>query len=126
MSPLDVLGIFTDELQERFNGLDANITESILKDMNTEDASLKSFIETCQLEKWYQSALDLAQFDFAEEVDRETDNGDKMLEAAQTLRVIEMQIQTNLTIAATKAFRGTKQMGGTGVEKFRSSSRLMT
>lgn len=126
MSPSDVLGTYTDELQERFRGLDASLMEGILKDMQTEDHALKPFVEKCRLENWYQSALDLAKVDFAEEVDAETDDGGNMREVAQTLEDIEAQINERLRGEAEKALRITKHTikeNGVSLDRFRSSTR---
>lgn len=122
ISPQDVLGACTEELHERFNGLDLSIRESILKDMQTEDDALKPYVETCRLEKWYQSALDLAKQDFADEVDEETDDGEKMLGVAQTLQRIEIQIKEKERSAAQKALHSTRtKITESSIGKFRSS-----
>lgn len=92
MSPQDVLGACTDELDHRFNGLDANMRDDLMKDMQVEDDRLKPFIKKCRLEKWYQGALDLAKQDFAAEVDDQTDDGKRMARAAERLREIEKGI----------------------------------
>jgi nuclear pore complex protein Nup133 len=121
-----VLGTYTDELQERFHGLDVSVMEGILKDMQTEDDALKPYVETCQLEKWYQSALDLAKLDFADELDAETDDGQNMREVAQTLEGIESQINEKLKAEADKALRVTKQSvkeSRASLDRLRSSTR---
>jgi nuclear pore complex protein Nup133 len=92
MSPQDVLGACTNELDHRFNGLDVNMRDEIMKDMQVEDDRLSPYIQKCRLDKWYQGALDLAKLDYTEEVDDETEEGEKMLNAAQTLREIEKGI----------------------------------
>jgi nuclear pore complex protein Nup133 len=91
-SPQDVLGACTDELDHRFNGLDVNMREDLMKDMQAEDDRLKPFVQRCRLEKWYQGALDLAKQDFTSEVDEETDDGKRMARAADRLREIEKAI----------------------------------
>lgn len=92
MSPQDVLGACTDELDHRFNGLDVNMREELMKDMQVEDDRLKPFIQRCRLEKWYQGALDLAKQDFTAATDDQTDDGKRMSRAAEKLREIERSI----------------------------------
>jgi nuclear pore complex protein Nup133 len=95
ISPENVLGAYTEELNHRFTGLDVSIQESIKKDMQAEDEALSRYIETCQLEKWYQAALDLAKRDIMEEVHEETEDGEKMQRVAANLVEIESQINQN-------------------------------
>ena len=95
INPEHVLGAYTEELNHRFNGLDVSIQESIKKDTRAEDEALSKCIETCQLEKWYQAALDLAKRDVMEEVNEETDDGEKMRRVAAKLTQIESQISQN-------------------------------
>lgn len=92
MGPQDVLGACADELDHRFNGLDVSMREELMKDMQVEDDRLKPYVQKCRLEKWYQGALDLARQDFAAEVDEETDDGRRMVSAAQRLQEIEKRI----------------------------------
>ena len=63
--------------------------------MQAEDAALSRYIKTCQLEKWYQAALDLAKRDVIEEVNEETDDGGKMRQIAAKLAEIEKRISRN-------------------------------
>lgn len=92
MSPQEVLGACTDELDHRFNGLEGSMRDDLMKDMNVEDDRLKPFIKKCRLEKWYQGALDLAKQDFTAEVDDQTDDWKRMAHAAERLREIEKGI----------------------------------
>lgn len=121
ISPQEVLGACIEELPDRFNGLDISVREGILKGMQTEDKALLRYVETSRLEKWFQSALDLAKEDFTEEVDEETDDGKKMRDAAQALERIEKQIMENERSSAQKALHRGK-IDGTG--KFRNSNPL--
>lgn len=95
INPENVLGAFTEDLNHRFAGLDVSIQESIKKDMQAEDEALSRYIETCQMEKWYQAALDLAKRDVMEEVNEETEDGEKMQGVAAKLAEIESQIAQN-------------------------------
>jgi nuclear pore complex protein Nup133 len=95
MSPQDVVGACTDELDHRFLRLDASMREEIMRDMQVEDDRLKPYIQRCRLDKWYQAALDLAKEDFTREIENETDQGQKLLSAAQKLREIERGIAEN-------------------------------
>lgn len=92
ISPENILGACTEQLDHRFTGLDVSIQESIKKDMQDEDAALSMYIEKCQLDKWYEGALDAAKRDVMEEVNDETDDGEKMRRAADRLQEIEMDI----------------------------------
>lgn len=102
MSPQDVLGACTTELDHRFNGLDAGMREEIMKDMQVEDDQLRPYMQRCRLDKWYQAATDLAKQDFAAEVDDRTDDGEQMLKAADKLREIEKGIAENERSAAAR------------------------
>ncbi len=93
VSPEDVLGAGTDKLDHRFNGLDASIRERIMKDMEAEDILLTPYIESCRLEKWYQTTLGQAKQDFEREVNDENDGGRKMKEAEEALDEVERAIK---------------------------------
>jgi nuclear pore complex protein Nup133 len=95
VSPEDVLGAGTEELDHRFTGLDVSIREKIMKDMQAEDVLLTPFIKSCRLDKWYQTALVQAKQDYAEEVNDENDDGRKMKEAEETLKQVERGIKEN-------------------------------
>ncbi|RFU29686.1 hypothetical protein B7463_g6664, partial [Scytalidium lignicola] len=101
LSPEEVIGAGVTELDHRFNGLDASIRESIMKDMQSEDDALKPFIETCRLEKWYHGAMDLAKQDFTEEVTDETNDGEMMRRVAEQLKEIESSISEKEQQAAS-------------------------
>jgi nuclear pore complex protein Nup133 len=128
MSPLDVLGACTEELDHRFDGLDAGMRDEIMKDMQIEDETLKPYIERCRLDKWFQGALDLAKQDFTEDVEGQTDDGDKMLSAAQRLREIEQEIaekerRTAESLLHSKPRYKPKQRLDSSTGRFRSSTR---
>jgi nuclear pore complex protein Nup133 len=95
LSPQEVLGACTDELDSRFHRGDASIRERIMGDMQSEDDLLKPYIDTCRLEKWHQGALDLARQDFREEVEQETNEGSDMKMAAAALEHMEKSIADN-------------------------------
>ncbi len=93
VSPEDVLGAGTDELDHRFTGLDASIRERIMKDMQAEDVLLTPYIESCRLDQWYQTALAQAKQDFEEEMNDKNDDGRKMKEAEEALDGVERGIK---------------------------------
>ena len=93
ISPQDILGACTDELDHRFKGLETGMRDRIMKDMQDEDDALKPYIDACRLSKWYQSALDLAKQDFADELNEETNDGERMRQIAQKLLDIEKGIK---------------------------------
>jgi len=92
ITPQDVLGAGTEELDHRFKRLDTSIRERIMKDMQVEDNSLKPYIEKCRLDKWHQGTLDLATSDFRDEVAEETADGEQMRQAARKLSELEKGI----------------------------------
>lgn len=102
MSPKDVLGACTTELDHRFNGLDASMRQEIMKDMKVEDDQLRPYMQRCRLDKWYQAAVDLAKQDFTAEVDDQTDDGKKMLKAADKLVELEKAIAEKERSAAER------------------------
>jgi nuclear pore complex protein Nup133 len=93
VSPEDVLGAGTEELDHRFNGLDVSIREKIMKDMQAEDIQLTPFIESSRLDKWCQTALAQAKQDYTEEVNDENDGGRKMKEGEEALNKVERDIK---------------------------------
>lgn len=123
------MGAYTEETNQRFAGLDVSIQESIKKDMQAEDQALAMYIETCQLEKWYQAALDLAKRDVMEEVNEETEDGQKMRRVAAKLTEIEKQISQNErnkaeSLLHSKPRYKPKAKLDRSVSKFRASSRF--
>jgi nuclear pore complex protein Nup133 len=105
VSPRGALGASTDELDERFRGLDSSVREPLLKDMQAEDQSLKDYIDKCRLEKWFEGALDLAKRDVQEEAHRETEDGEIMTRVAQKLREKEEMIAAEGRKAAMEMLR---------------------
>jgi nuclear pore complex protein Nup133 len=93
VSPEEALRAGTDVLDHRFTGLDASIRERIMKDMHAEDVLLTPYIESCRLDKWYQTALEQAKQDFEEEVNDENDDGRKMKGAEEALDEVERGIK---------------------------------
>jgi nuclear pore complex protein Nup133 len=92
VSPRAALGACTEELDDRFRGLDSGIRASLLKDMQAEDEFLKHYIEKCRLEKWFEGALDLAKRDVQEEMHEEMEEGKAMKEIAKQLHETEQEI----------------------------------
>jgi nuclear pore complex protein Nup133 len=92
ISPVQALGACTEELDERFKGLDAGVRGSILRDMQAENDMLRHYVDKCRLEKWFEGTLDLANRDFVEEVNEETEDGKVMQQVARKLKEMEAQI----------------------------------
>jgi nuclear pore complex protein Nup133 len=92
ISPVQALDACTEELDERFRGLDAGVRGPILKDMQAENDLLKHYVDKCRLEKWFEGTLDLANRDFVEEVNEETEDGKVMQQVAKNLREMEDRI----------------------------------
>jgi nuclear pore complex protein Nup133 len=93
VNPRDILGAGTENLDSRFTGLDASIRENIMEDMQAEDVSFKILIDTCRLDRWHQSALELAKAHFEAELAEETDGGNLMRDADDKLEQLEMDIK---------------------------------
>jgi nuclear pore complex protein Nup133 len=120
--PQDVAGACTEDLYEQLNRLNANLREGILKDMRVEDEALKPLIDTCRLDKWYQSALDLAKQDSADEVDETAIENKKMPDIAEKLASIERQIMEKEQRGAEKALHSRGKIFDTSMGKFRTST----
>lgn len=78
IKPSDVVGAGTEELDHRLESMDDSTKEKLMRGMQAEDNALKPYLESSQLEKWQQTALDLAKEDNMQEVDAETDDGQRM------------------------------------------------
>ena len=101
IQPKDILGAATSELDHRFTGLDVSIRASIMADMSVEDDALEQYIETCRLDKWHQTALDLAKQDYDEEIAEKTDDGKRLNEAEKRLEEIEADIEKKEQVKAS-------------------------
>jgi nuclear pore complex protein Nup133 len=99
------LGACTDELDDRFRGLDSSVREPLLKDMQAEDQELKDYIAKCRLEKWFEGALDLVKRDIQEEAHEETEEGEIMMRVAQKLHEKEEMIAVEGRKAAMEMLR---------------------
>ncbi|KAE8445276.1 hypothetical protein EG329_013514 [Mollisiaceae sp. DMI_Dod_QoI] len=93
MSPEDVLGAGTDELDSRFTRFDSSTREQIMEEMLVEDDALKPLLEKCRLDQWYQSALVQAKEDYEAELNEETDDGSRMNQIAAKLADLEEGIK---------------------------------
>ncbi|KAI9738532.1 MAG: hypothetical protein M1818_005429 [Claussenomyces sp. TS43310] len=92
ISPQDAIGAYTTHLDDRFSGCDASIKDPLLSDMRMEDANLEHHTETCRLQKWFETALDLASQSVAQEANEESESGVAMQEVARELESMEEQI----------------------------------
>ncbi|KAJ9156550.1 hypothetical protein NKR23_g1073 [Pleurostoma richardsiae] len=61
VKPSEALGVYTEGLDSRFNDMEENFREKLLDAMKWEDATLRKYVEHCQLNKWTQTALEAAQ-----------------------------------------------------------------
>jgi nuclear pore complex protein Nup133 len=105
VSPRGALGACTEELDDRFRGLDTGVRASLLRDMRAEDEVLKQYIEKCRLEKWFDGAFDLAKRDVQEEMNEETQEGKAMKEMAQQVHEMEQKIASDGGKAAMDMLR---------------------
>ncbi|QSZ32551.1 hypothetical protein DSL72_002129 [Monilinia vaccinii-corymbosi] len=96
LSPQEVIGACTVELEQRWSRIDASMRERMMQDYQIEDDALTPYLETARLEKWHQQVLDLAKQDFRNEIEEETNEGSIMnQEAAKTLEDLERSIAEN-------------------------------
>jgi len=126
ISPHDVLGACTDELDHRFTRLDASIREMIMKAMQVEDEALKPYIQKARLDKWYESILDLAKEDSEKELTEETNSGASMKNVENQLAEVERSIaegerrKAEGLLHSKPRYKSKAKMNGS-VAKFRSS-----
>lgn len=127
IKPSDVVGAGTEELDHRLESMDDSTKEKLMRGMQAEDNALKPYLESSQLEKWQQTALDLAKEDNMQEVDAETDDGQRMRVAKIKLEDIEAVIAGTERKAAKAALQSKgqpkrKSRLDDSVKKFRGSS----
>ncbi|KAI9643128.1 hypothetical protein NHQ30_008863 [Ciborinia camelliae] len=96
LSPQEVIGACTDELEHRWSRIDASMRERMMRDYQIEDDGLNIYIEAARLEKWHQQAVELAKQDFRNEIGAKTSEGSVMdIEAASLLEELEREIANN-------------------------------
>ncbi|KAJ5051528.1 uncharacterized protein L3040_001304 [Drepanopeziza brunnea f. sp. 'multigermtubi'] len=93
MNPREILVAGTEELEDRFTSSDASTQESILKDMQLEEDFLELLMEKHRLEKWYETIYDRAEREYEEALADETEDGNKMQEAAFMLDSKERELK---------------------------------
>lgn len=98
MTPEEVHGAGSDEVDSRFKNMDASIRESLTRDLQDEDNALKPLIEKYRLEKWFQGVLDLAKEDYAECLAVETETGPNMESVVAELQRLETAIREQSTL----------------------------
>lgn len=96
MSPQEVIGACTEELEQRWSRIDASMRERMMQDYQIEDDALVPFLDTARLEKWHQQALELAKQDFRNEIGAVTSEGSTgNKEAENMLEELEKSIREN-------------------------------
>lgn len=94
ISPQSVQGACTEELDDRFRGLDDSIRSPLLKDMRDEDTALTEYIDNFRLEKWFEATLELAKKNVTDESNNETEDGYSLaVMAAELLQMKEENIE---------------------------------
>ena len=73
VKPSDALGVFTQSLDRRFDGMDEGFCSKLLDAMKSEDSKLRTFIEKAQLELWYRATRDCAEKTVADAYNRLTE-----------------------------------------------------
>lgn len=61
IKPSEVLGVFTEHVDRRFNGMDENFHNRLLDAMRWEDSKLRTYIEKHQLDAWHRTVLEEAE-----------------------------------------------------------------
>ncbi|KAL2016374.1 hypothetical protein VTK56DRAFT_3796 [Thermocarpiscus australiensis] len=61
VKPSDALGVYTESLDRRFDGMDDGTRAKLLEAMRWEDNRLRSFIDRAQLEAWYRTTRECAE-----------------------------------------------------------------
>lgn len=92
VDPKEALGAYTANLDSRFSNPKASFKDALVRDLKSEDEALKSYVDACRLEKWFESTLDLAKQSIAREANEETETGLAMQQVARELQSIEEQI----------------------------------
>ena len=125
ISPQQILGALSGELDHRFKSMDASQRETLVKDMQAEDDALIPYLEHSQLDHWYQAAMDLAKQDFTDEVNQETNDGNNMKLVALQLSEIEKDLRNKSREEAEELLHShnTKSKKGLDVKKFTRSTR---
>jgi nuclear pore complex protein Nup133 len=72
MKPSEVVGVYTDRIDRRFDDMDESFRNKLLDAMKWEDSKLRSFIEKHQLDLWHRTVLEEAEKTVAREYDLRT------------------------------------------------------
>lgn len=80
--------------------------------MQAEDATLRGYVESCRLAKWFDGALDLAKRSVVEEAKAEEEEKKGMEEVARRLREIEDEIEERERAAAREMLRSKPRVAG--------------
>jgi nuclear pore complex protein Nup133 len=80
--------------------------------MRAEDATLKSYVDSCRLGKWFEGALDLAKRSVEEEKKAEEEGKKGMEEVARRLREIEAEIEERERAVAREMLRSKPRVRG--------------
>ncbi|TVY91891.1 Nucleoporin [Lachnellula willkommii] len=92
ISPLEVVGVYTEELDSRFRGADESRLDQVLRDNQIEDDKFHEHIKKNRLVNWYSSILEQAKEDYAREIAGETEDGKNMNDAKYDLEELEETI----------------------------------
>lgn len=92
ISPEEIVGACTDELDSRYLGLDDSIRDKIMRDYCVEDDDFNNYLETCRLDQWHSSILEQAKKDYADGIAGEIEDGKNMNVAKFDLQELEESI----------------------------------
>ena len=72
LKPSDVVGVFTDRVDRRFNDMDENFRHKLLDVMKWEASKLRTYVDKHQLDSWHRTVLEEAERTVACEYDLRT------------------------------------------------------
>ncbi|KAK1775827.1 Non-repetitive/WGA-negative nucleoporin C-terminal-domain-containing protein [Copromyces sp. CBS 386.78] len=61
IKPSDALGVYTDSLDRRFDGMDDSFRHKLMDAMKAEDVKLKTYIDKARLDEWFKTTLEAAE-----------------------------------------------------------------
>ncbi|KAK2612338.1 hypothetical protein QQS21_001602 [Conoideocrella luteorostrata] len=85
MQPQEALGVFTEQLDRRFQGFAESEQSKLIEAMNWEDKLLNQYIEKNQLVKWVKETFDTAQIEVENTADEVTRAGASAEQAASSI-----------------------------------------
>lgn len=57
VAPSDALGVYTEELDRRFESMEESVKQKLIEAMNWENTELNKYIAKCRIDHWYQTTV---------------------------------------------------------------------